>query len=215
MPTIIPPPWQLTGSGAILLYRFPRAWALAHGCIPAELRAAFVGGVGAVMLVDYTASGVGPYREALFVPGQFRLGGRLRSSITRIFVSSQPSVDSGRANWGLPKELADFRVAGERFSVGFGAEAFLEAQVAPLGPHLPLDSAWSPAPLELAQLLGGQLAITAPSGRGAVRLARLRHLRADPAVFPDVAPFRPLLALRATGFALTFPTPTTEAPAPT
>jgi hypothetical protein len=205
--SIVPPPWQLTGSGVIMLYRFPREWALRHGWVPDELRAAFVGGVGAVMLVDYTASGVGPYREALFIPGQFRLDGRLCSSITRIFVSSQPSVDSGRANWGIPKELADFQVAGDLFRAGYGGEAFLEAELQAIGPHLPADSAWSPAPLRIAQLLAGRLLVTAPAGRGSVRLARLRHLRADPAVFPDVSRFRPLLAVRATGFALTFPVP--------
>lgn len=205
MATIVPPPWQLTGSGAILIYRFPPAWALGQGWVPEGLRGAFAGGLGAVMLVDYTASGVGPYHEALFIPGQFRLGGRLRSVITRIYVSSQASVDSGRANWGIPKELADFAVAGGGFRAGFGGEAFLSAEVEPFGPHLPVDSAWSPLPLEVGQLLGGRRFVTRPAGRGAVRLARLRRIWADPAYFPDVSPFRPLLAARATGFALSFP----------
>jgi hypothetical protein len=205
MPTIVNPPWQLTGSGAILLYRFPTRWVLEHGWLPNRLRGAFAGGVGAVMLVDYTASGVGPYREALFIPGQFRIGGRLRSVITRIVVSTEASVASGRANWGIPKELADFSVGGGRFRAGFGGEAFLDAEVTPFGPHLPLDSAWSPAPLELAQVYEGRLFVTRPVARGAARLARLGRVSVDPANFPDVSPFRPLLALQATGFTLTFP----------
>jgi hypothetical protein len=190
-----------------LLYRFPRAWALEHGCIPAELRGSYVGGLGGVMLVDYSASGVGPYREALFIPGQFRVGGRLCSSITQIYVSSRASVESGRANWGIPKELADFSVASGRFRAGFGGEAFLEAELEPYGPHLPVDSAWSPAPIELAQLSAGHLLVTRPAGRGAVRLARLRRIWADPTSFPNVSGFRPLLAVQAAGFALSFPPP--------
>lgn len=214
MALIVPPPWRLTGSGTILLYRFTRRWVLEHGRLPNRLRGSFVGGVGAVMLVDYTASGVGPYREALFIPGQFRVGGGIRSVITRIVVSSEASVESGRANWGIPKELADFTVAGERFRAGYGGEAFLDAEVAPFGPHLPFDSAWSPLALELAQIAEGRLFLTRPAGRGALRLARLRRIAVDPAHFPDVAPFRPLLAVRATGFALSFPLAQVTEPVP-
>lgn len=206
MTTIVPPPWQLTGSGTILIYRFPPTWALGQGWVPEPLHGAFAGGLGAVMLVNYTASGVGPYREALFIPGQFQIDGRRRYVITRIYVSSEASLDSGRANWGIPKELADFSAAGDRFRAGFGGEAFLEAEVEPFGPTLPADSRWSPLPLELGQRYDGRRFITRPAGRGAVRLARLRRIWADPAYFPDVSPFRPLVVARVTGFALTFPT---------
>jgi hypothetical protein len=204
---IVPPPWQLTGSGTILLYRFPPEWALGQGWVPPELHNAFVGGVGAVVLADYTASGVGPYREALFVPGQFRVGGRLRSVITSIYVSTQPSVDSGRANWSIPKQLAAFEPRPGGLAASLGGRPILEVEAEPFGPALPLDTAWSPVPVAFFQSLDGRRLVTRPAARGAIRLARLRHAWADPAHFPDIAPFRPLVAVRATGFTLTFPVP--------
>lgn len=202
-----PAPWHLTGSGAILLYRFPRPWALAHGLVPDALRGAFVGGVGAVMLVDYSSSPVGPYCEALFIPGLFRLDGRLAFSITRIVVSSEASVLGGRANWGLPKELAAFELNGERFSVRQAGGPLLEAELRGHGPYLPLVTAWSPRPLLIAQWRDGRRFITELRGKGAVQFARLASLRADAAHFPDVSRFRPLLAVKVAGFALTFPVP--------
>ena len=51
MSQIVPPPWQLTGNGIILLYHFPRAFV--EPWLQPELRNAFLGGIGAVMCVDY------------------------------------------------------------------------------------------------------------------------------------------------------------------
>jgi len=198
-------PWQLNGSGVILLYRFPKRWVLEHGLLPAALGGAFVGGVGAVMLVDYTGSDVGPYQEALFIPGQFWLRGGLVSSITRIFVSTVASVDGGRENWGLPKELAEFQCQGDSFRVRRGGAPLLQAEVSGYGPQLPFATAWSPLPLVLAQLREGSLYRTRPAGTGALQLARVRRLEIDGSQFPDVSRFQPFLAVRATGFQLTFP----------
>jgi len=200
-----PAPWQLTGSGVILLYRFPKRWVLEHGMLPAALRASFVGGVGAVMLVDYTGSDVGPYQEALFIPGQLWLGGGLVSSITRIFVSTVASVDGGRENWGIPKDLAEFQCQGDSFRVWREGAPLLQAEVSGYGPKLPFATAWSPLPLVIAQLRGGDLYRTRPGGKGALQLARVQHLEIDGSQFPDVSRFRPFLALRATDFQLTFP----------
>jgi len=207
MNQIVPPPWRLSGNGAILLYRFPRPWAMAHGHIPPELRPAFVGGLGGVVLADYAASGVGPYREALFIPGQFWLGGARRFAITRIYVSTAASVASGRANWAIPKQLAAIDRDGDSFAVRVGARQAFSASLRPFGPQLPVDTAWSPIPLVLGQPAGGLRYETRPAARGALRLARVAGLRADPALFPDVASLRPLLAVRITGFQLVFPEP--------
>lgn len=78
--------------------------------MPGSLRASFVGGYGALMLVDYSESNCGPYRELLLIPGSFRVRDKTLASISRIFVSTTESLASGRRNWGIPKELADFSV---------------------------------------------------------------------------------------------------------
>lgn len=73
------------------------------------------------MAIDYLHSTAGPYREILYIPGyaSVHLGASrivglrehprvLRGhSITQIYVSTSRSRDSGAANWGIPKEMAD------------------------------------------------------------------------------------------------------------
>lgn len=120
MSQIVPPPWRLTGNGIILLYRFPRDFA--EPWLQPELRSTFLGGIGAVMCVDYLSSDCGPYRELLFIPGAFRVGGRIRYSISKIYVSTATSVVSGIANWGIPKQQAEFMV-GQGFSTSRLARA--------------------------------------------------------------------------------------------
>ena len=83
-----PPPWDLTGRGYVFL--FTGAPDVRGPTTPPGSR--FAGGLGAVMLLDYTSSDVGPYRELLFVPGRYSLGGRRCYSISRIYVSTPESV---------------------------------------------------------------------------------------------------------------------------
>lgn len=203
------PPWQLTGNGIILVYRFTREWALAHGGIPEHRKTAFTGGFGMVMAVDYRESPVGPYTELLFIPGQFRVGDREHWSITRIVVNSQASVDAGRANWGIPKTLGDLSVdveAGLVRLVDNGRPA-ATLEVRAVGPRLPFDTAWSPLRFSLVQDGPAGALVTRPAGSGMLRMARLRRWHADPAVFPDLSRFRPWAAVVASNFALTFPAP--------
>nr|WP_254606064.1 hypothetical protein [Deinococcus sp. JMULE3] len=61
---------------------------------------------GALMLVRYAQSGVGPYDELLWVS----LSGA--PQVTRIVVSTQDSVEWGRRNWAIPKSRADFAWEG-------------------------------------------------------------------------------------------------------
>ena len=213
---IVPPPWNLTGRGFVLVYRFPKDWALRHGFIPLERASSFLGGVGAVMLVDYTASDCGPYRELLFVPGKFRSrDGREHYSITKIFVSTQVSVDSGIANWGIPKELADFswqRGHLEQVRVTQGDMPIAEFEwVSSQAFSLPVTTAILPAALRTLEqhTPDGQTLLTAPSGAGRVQPARLEDVTINPALFPDLSEFTPILTVKAEPFTLGFPVPRT------
>ena len=60
------------------------------------------------MLVKYHSSDAGPYDELLFTPGRFHSPRGSFRSITKIYVSTWDSVINGRANWGIPKEIAQF-----------------------------------------------------------------------------------------------------------
>lgn len=206
----IPPPWFLEGDGYILLYWFERAFIERYGRVPAFLRGAYLGGPGAVMLFDYRTSNVGPYRELLFIPGRFRWQGRTVTCITSIYVSTEASVVSGRANWGIPKELARFsREAlpnGECFRVERDGELVLDATLKPEWLLLPVQTSLLPLP-PLVQEQSGRILETRLSRGAWGRPARLVRMEAVPALFPDVTAMRPLLGIQIRRFRLAFPDP--------
>lgn len=101
-----PPPWNLKGTGIILIYKFSKDWVEKHGMLPSFLKDNFKGGLGYLMLVNYTESPVGPYKELLLIPGKF--APKNKQSISKIYVSSEASTINGRANWGIPKDTLPF-----------------------------------------------------------------------------------------------------------
>ncbi len=205
-----PPPWSLSGRGCILLYRFSREFVETAAGVPPQLRERYSGGIGAVMLVDYGRSPVGPYGELLFIPGRFTLNGARWASITRIFVSSQDSVDAGRRNWAIPKELAPFRfeTSGDgqkQILVGTDEEPIARVELDPYGPRFPLHTALLPFPLW--QPDGNRVLLTRFQGKGRGRLARVTTVQTDGIRFPDVSGGRLLAAVFVDPFKVTFPEP--------
>ncbi len=169
----------------------------------------FRGGLAAAMLVDYAQSGVGPYRELLFIPGRFALGGRSAHSISKIYVSTQASVASGRANWGIPKELAQFERSREgemqRWRVHIdGRDIFNIAYT----PGRVAFRVWTwPFSLPLLQSLEGRVFLTKLRAHGVCKLAAVHELSVDADRFPDLTQLTPLGVLRVSRFSLTFPVP--------
>lgn len=212
----VAPPWPLRGSGYIFLYRFPREFVQQHGNVPAWLLPAFRGGFGAVMCVDYRKSPVGPYRELLFIPGRFQHGRRRYHVITKIYVSTPLSADNGQENWGIPKELADFTVEPvdarvARFTAAHAGRPFFQATTRAGLLRFPINTIFNPVPVVLLQRRerDGQLLSTDPHGGVTVSLtASLEALTVDGAYFPPVDQLKPLAALEAVDFRLTFPVPT-------
>jgi hypothetical protein len=182
-----------------------------------ELRSAYRGGPGVLMLVDYTASPVGPYREVLFAAGRFRMGGRTAFTIPRILVSTAASVVAGRANWGLPKEQADFEWTSEgprrdRVRVSLGGSVFFDAVLEHGRVPFPVFAAPWLLPFTLGQPREGRVVVTTLRGAGIARRARLSSLRVDGRLFPDLSALRPLLGLRIAPFRLVFPRPESSRP---
>ena len=164
-----------------------------------------------MMLVDYASSGVGPYRELLFVPGRFRIAGRKYPVITRIVVSTQASVDSGRANWAIPKEIADFQIEesarDQRWKVTQNDDVLYEVSVVTRGPALPvttriLPKSWA----TVAQPRDETFLLTHLQSRGWARLARLT-IHDSVHGFPDLSKGRLMLAAAIGRFRMTFPVP--------
>ena len=165
------------------------------------------------MLVDYFESPVGPYQELLLIPGKYLFPRGKRYSISHIFVDSLLSTQSGRANWAIPKQMADFSWEHDRredyLSVQVKGRVCFEARLRSGGPRFPLTTRI--LPLEIGQQDQEDWVFTQPEGRGKARLARLVDLRTDePDLFPDLASFRPWLALKVDSFRLHFPEPQIE-----
>jgi hypothetical protein len=206
---LVSPPWRLAGRGFVLAYTFPPEFVEAQG-LPAGLLGRFRGGPGAVMVVDYASSPVGPYRELLFLPGRFAVAGGLYPAITRIFVSSQASADNGRAHWALPKERATFESEAtgrrrERVRVLAGGRVFFEAELAWSRWPLPVLVPRWPLPFTLAQPGPDGLRLTTLRGAALARRARLLSVRVTGPEFPDVCGFAPRFGVRTAPFRLVFP----------
>ncbi|MCY7351041.1 MAG: acetoacetate decarboxylase family protein [Cytophagaceae bacterium] len=211
-PIFAPPPWNLTGHGFALLYRFPQDWAQQSGHLAPDQREVLTGRWGAVMLVDYATSGVGPYQELLCIPGQVEQGGKHRFTISKIYVNTEVSVVNGRRNWGIAKEQADFawikNKDEQKITVTVNGEVALRARLNPFGIPFPLTTAL--LPLKLHQQLNGQRFETQPTANGWGRLARLTEMYTNPGLFPDLNRVKPLIGLCIDRFNMTFPRPETR-----
>lgn len=197
-----PAPWHLTGHGYVLLYKFPADFAAQHSPY-----GPYQGGFGAVMLVNYTASNVGPYYELLLIPGQVELPGKTGYSISHILVSTEASVHNGRANWGIPKYRANFdwhsKGPGETIQVSQDHQPVFQATLRGVGPHFPVTGAILPP---IVQAWAGKTFITRLQASGKGQLARITDLSVE-GYFPPFSAFRPLLAIKIADFKLTFPIP--------
>ncbi|MFW5691984.1 MAG: acetoacetate decarboxylase family protein [Chloroflexota bacterium] len=206
----IPPPWELTGEGFIFVIRPGSEGMMQRSFIPPFLHEHYRGGPGAVMLVDYHTSPVGPYQEALYIPGLFDYAARRLFSITRILVSTMISVVNGRENWGIPKDLADFNFDqytgnARHITMKVDHRPALDVLVETRTPYFSFNTRWLPFRPGLVQQHQDRALVTRPYGRGRVALADLRRCQVDPEIFPDFGQHQPLLAAHARDFRLTFP----------
>ena len=206
----VPAPWSLRGSGYAVLYRLDRAEVVRLGAVPAELESRFVGGTTAVLVVDYLASEVGPFRELLLVPGRFREGGTSHYAATHIYVSTPASAASGMPNWGLPRRLADFVAScsgpNDRITVAVGGRTVASFTFRAGRFGLPVTTDIVPeARRTLVQRAGPLTYFTIPGGRGTLKRARLVDARTDGDGFPDLARHQPWAAVKVEGFHLSLP----------
>lgn len=210
-PSIIAPaPWSLNGRGFVLIYHFTHAFNTRYSFMEDYQHDAYRGWMGAVMLVDYESSDVGPYQELLYIPGLFLLGGKLSFSISKIYVSSADSQWNGYNNWGIPKEVAHFTSTESdgstqvKISKKIGAMPFFRATIDPWGPALPLSTRLLPLS-HITQKKEQELLFTDISVNGSGRAARLKQMHADPLHFPPLQELEPMLCLSVEDFLMHFP----------
>jgi hypothetical protein len=206
-------PWKLAGSGYILLYRFTKAFVAEHGFLADFQKEKFVSGWGAVMLVDYQTSPVGPYHELLFIPGLFSFNKKKVFSISKIYVSTQSSVINGIENWGIPKELADFhwrkKQISDHIAISKDGVSFFEADFIKRRICFPIST--TILPLTIVQAHKNRLMLTKPKSSGMAYLAKLQNIKVNSDFFPDLTKVKPLLVLRVENFKMEFPVPACQA----
>jgi hypothetical protein len=204
----IPAPWNLTGNGYIFIYRFPKEcrdspfFSISLSDKPAS-------GFGTIMLVDYGKSDAGPYRELLFIPGEFDYLYKKFYSITKIYVSTRESVDNGRENWGIPKELADFqavRIDRRRERIIVKREGVVVFDATLRKRYVPFRVSTKFFSHALVQKLAGKTVFfTEFNGSGRGRLAVLESIYCNPQLFPEVCSLKPIAVTAIEDFHITFP----------
>ncbi len=204
----VPAPWNLTGNGYIFLYKFPKKFKESP-FFHISLSDKPSSGFGTIMLVDYVKSDAGPYKELLFIPGEFEYLYKKFYSITKIYVSTMESVDNGRANWGIPKELADFETTKldkkrERIIVKKDGAVIFDAILRKR--YVPFRVSTRYFSHALVQKLKGKTVFfTEFNGSGRGRLAVLESLYCNPAYFPEVCSLKPIAVTAVEDFRITFP----------
>jgi hypothetical protein len=206
-----PAPWNLTGNGVVLLYHFPKDFNYQHGFMAGFQQRDYLGWLGAVMVVDYQTSAVGPYSELLFMPGLIRTSGKLGFSISKIYVSSEASKINGYQNWGIPKEQADFTFTEKpggflAVAVARHEQVFFEAHVKRWGWPLPVTSKLLPC-TRIIQQQHQHLLLTRIAATGKIQLCSLKHVNTNPDFFPPINQLKCLAAFSVWDFRMTFPLP--------
>lgn len=203
-----PAPWNLRGKGYIMIYKFKKSFVEKDCNVPDFLKGKYAGGFGAVMLVDYEESNAGPYGELLFIPGKFLFRGKRLDTISKIYVSSYESVVNGRKNWGIPKEKAEFTFKNyndreEIITIKSGDTEVAKFKIA--SGKLPFPVSTKLLPFPLVQKHEGKFMFTNFFGKGTGRLARLKALRINRNMFPNIEGLCPIAVVKVDPFNITFP----------
>jgi hypothetical protein len=202
------PPWSLDGEGYIFVYNFSKSYHPDKFFVPSYFHGIPSRKLGAVMLVNYHRSPVGPYGELLFIPALYTIKGKLYFTISKIYVDSQNSLVNGQKNWGIPKEYADFNWQMEnnttaKVMVKCGEKEIFKATINRYGISFPVSTTLMP--FRFLQDFDGRQIITSPKGSGWAKLARPKIHAVNPDFFPDISQIKPLLSLSVQPFRLTFP----------
>lgn len=202
---IIQAPWNLKGRGYILLYKFNQEFVQNKSFLPPFLNYSFKGGFGAIMILDYLDSDVGPYQELLFIPGKFNHKSKKYYSITKIFVSSMESVVNGRNNWGIPKQLADFKYNKDFTEISVDIEGINVLNFRADFHFLKIPVSTKLFSLPLLQRLNKKDYYTRFKGKGFAKFAKIKTIESNPELFPDINNKKRIASFKIENFNIQFP----------
>jgi hypothetical protein len=212
-----PAPWHLEGTGVIIVFPSHKSNVLDSAFIGEDNRANYKGGMGAVMLVHYTNAPCGPYDELLYIPGLFEFNRKSYLRITKIFVSTQESIEWGRRNWAIPKELAkfDWKQAKDEWNIDVthptSGNNIYSVSLTPRFFSFPITTSLLPWNLlqrqEPAYAAGDDHFLETPlQGNGSARICFIDRVEGSKD-FPDYHPmsYGPRIAVAVDPFKMTFP----------
>lgn len=201
------PPWLLQGEGFILNYWISPSFIKMHqsfGLAPSP-----IGRVVQVMLVRYKESPVGPYDELLIMDHPL-ISKRLLSTIPKIFVSTERSVEHGQKFWGIPKQRADFKWQQHddylNCEIHFSNQTLsIDLYKSKQAKHLYMNSHHIPAAmLRIRQDWHGQRFQFSPQFRA--KISKIKHVNwHSSSIFPDFSQTKYLHSLYVPEFQLIFP----------
>lgn len=168
LPASAPPaPWRCTFSALTWVQRSGPA---VSAIIPAPLRRTAAARWLVAALVHYEDSPVGSYSE-LLAAVLVRERWRLSLHVPFMAVDSLPSLRAGRANWALPKTLAEFEDGVGRSGVwGAAADGWsVNARARTYGPRLPVRATTQGVQVRPDQAIGRYRAAIS----GSARIARV------------------------------------------
>lgn len=203
-----PAPWTLRGNGYIFLYKFS-----SHFSDKKYFKTDFAkepfSGFGTIMLIDYAQSTAGPYRELLFIPGEFSFMYKKYYSITKIYVSTMESVKNGWDNWAIPKELAEFEITDtgkkrQHWTVKKDGNTFFDVVLSKRPFYVPVNAKYISHAL-VQKKEKDIYYFTEFQGKGKGRLAKLESICCNSEYFPDICAERPLAVTAIEDFIMEFP----------
>lgn len=203
-------PWNFTGNGYIMLFKFPKSFILDHGFLPERFRKGFYGNVGAIVFADYQSSNLGPYQELFFVPGKLRHQHRKVYTISKNYVSdNREGLEKSLGNWGISKEKASFRfISGkdlDSLQVTQNGVPVIDitVKVSKKGWAFPMWTFFHP--LHMIQYGDGKTFSFNLHGGGKGRFAAIMKVDVNPELFPNFAFFKHVAIIRVKDFHFKLP----------
>ncbi len=152
----------------------------------------FAGGLGALYIVNYAETPVGPYQEIVYVPGNVWYQNKKYKSVHKIYVTSRATQEAGIKNWALPKEMAQIQWLENKtkttieMQVNEKKVAHIEAKIHLPSLTLPFNTRFVPFLLTdlLQKTQAGQVLLNPAEISGRIRLATLSFSEVDPEWLP-------------------------------
>jgi hypothetical protein len=188
---VVAAPWRLHGTAWLLPQLHPVKQVDMYVPSNCQIVAGFGYTPGGYVLVRYWTSPVGPYNEVMFIPALIKHASHYGFHVSHIYVDNQASVDSGRANWWLPKQMLHYSVRAQRQMAVFEAYSDNANVCRATFAHMirccvPFTTAF--LPLMLLQERDGSFRQSRVSAKGRVTIANGLFNILDQTILPQVRP---------------------------